>query len=59
LSICRASSNGRRRIARSVTYTSIMEEWKRTPEAICEALVNSMSKRGKAVLEINGGHNKY
>ncbi len=29
----------------------IMEEWKRTPVAICGALVNSMLKRVKAVLE--------
>ncbi len=37
----------------------IMEEWKRTPVATCEALVNSMTKRVKAVLENNGGHTKY
>ncbi len=37
----------------------IVEEWKRTPEATCEALVNSMPKRVKAVLENNGGHTKY
>ncbi len=37
----------------------IMEEWKRTPVAICEALVNSMPKRDKALLENNGGHTKY
>ncbi len=37
----------------------IMEEWKRTPVATCEALVNSMPKRVKAVLENNGGHIKY
>ncbi len=36
-----------------------MEEWKRTPVASCEALVNSMPKRVKAVLENNGGHTKY
>ncbi len=28
----------------------IMEEWKRTPVATCEALVNSMPKRVKAVM---------
>ncbi len=33
--------------------------WKRTPEATCEALVNSMSKRVKAVLKNNGGRTKY
>ncbi len=37
----------------------VMEEWKRTPVATCEALVNSMPKRIKAVLENNGGHTKY
>ena len=37
----------------------IMEEWKRTPVATCEALVNSMPKRVKAVLENNGDQTKY
>ncbi len=37
----------------------IMEEWNRTPVATCEALVNSMPKRVKAVLENYGGHTKY
>ncbi len=37
----------------------IMEEWKRTPVATCETLVNSMPKRVKAVLENNVGHTKY
>ncbi len=37
----------------------VMEEWKRTPVATCETLVNSMPKRVKAVLENNGGHTKY
>ncbi len=37
----------------------VMEEWKRTPVATCEALVNSMPKRVKVVLENNGGHTKY
>ncbi len=37
----------------------VMEEWKRTPVATCEALVNSMPKRIKAVLENNGDHTKY
>ncbi len=35
----------------------VMEEW--TPVGTCEALVNSMPKRVKAVLENNGGHTKY
>ncbi|KAJ7313589.1 hypothetical protein JRQ81_005106 [Phrynocephalus forsythii] len=37
----------------------IMEEWKRTPVATCEALVNSLPKRIKAVMKNNGGHTKY
>ncbi len=37
----------------------VMEEWKRTPVATCEALVNSMPKRIKAVLENNGDQTKY
>ncbi len=37
----------------------VMEDRKRTPVATCEALVNSMPKRVKAVLENNGGHTKY
>ncbi len=36
----------------------VMEEWKRTSVATCEALVNSVPKRVKAVLE-NNGHTKY
>ncbi len=32
----------------------IIEEW--TPVGTCEALVNSMPKKVKAVLENNGGH---
>ncbi len=35
-----------------------MEGWKRTPLATF-ALVNSMPKRVKVVLENNGGHTKY
>ncbi len=37
----------------------VMEEWKRTPVSTCEALVNSMPKRVKGVLENNGGHTIY
>ncbi len=37
----------------------VTEEWKRSPVATCEALVNSMPKMFKAVLENNGGHTKY
>ncbi len=36
----------------------VMEEWKSTSVATCEALVNFMPKRVKAVLENNGGHTK-
>ncbi len=36
----------------------VMEEWKRTPAATCDALVNSIPKRIKAVLENNDGHTK-
>ena len=36
----------------------VMEEWKRTPVATCEALVNSTPERVKAVLKNNGGHTK-
>ncbi len=35
----------------------VMEEWKRTPVATCEALVNSMPKKVKAVLENNAKYN--
>ncbi len=53
-------SNRRWRSARSLKSTSsVMEEWKRTPVTTCEALVNSMPKRVKAVLENNGGHTTY
>ncbi len=37
----------------------VMGEWKRTPVATCEALVNSMPKRVNAVLGNNCGHTKY
>ncbi len=33
----------------------VVMEWKMTPVATCEALVNSMPKRVKPVLENNGG----
>ncbi len=36
-----------------------MEEWKRSPVANCETLVNSMAKRVTAVQDNNGGHTKY
>ena len=37
----------------------IMVEWKSFPVATCEALVNSMPRRVKAVLDNDGGHTKY
>ena len=37
----------------------IMEEWEMIPVATCEALVNSMPRRVKAMLENNGGYTKY
>ncbi len=47
----------------SLTSTSSVmsscREWKRTPVATCEALVNSMPKKVKAVLENNSGNTKY
>ncbi len=62
-SICGASSNGkwmRRKVSNIHQLCDVvMDEWKRTPEATCEALVNSMPKWVKAVLENNVGHTKY
>ena len=37
----------------------VMEEWKSIPVATYEALVNSMPRRIKAVLDNDGGHTKY
>ena len=37
----------------------VMEEWKSIPVATCEALVNSMPRRVKAVLDNDGGQTKY
>ncbi len=37
----------------------IMEEWKRMPPTACAALVNSMPRRIKAVLDNNGAPTKY
>ena len=37
----------------------VMEKWKSIPVTICEALVNSMPRRVKAVLDNDGGHKKY
>lgn len=37
----------------------VMEEWKNIPVATCEALVKSMPRRIKAILQNHGGHTKY
>ncbi len=37
----------------------IMEEWKRMPATTCAALVNSMPRRIKAVLDNNGAPTTY
>ena len=37
----------------------VMEEWKSIPVATCEALINSMPRRVKPVLDNDGGHTKY
>ena len=37
----------------------VMEEWKSIPVATCEALVNSMPRRVKAVLDNDSGPTKY
>ena len=37
----------------------VMEEWKSIPVASCEALVNSMPRRVKAVLDNDDGYTKY
>ena len=37
----------------------VMEEWKSIPVATCEALVNSMPRRVKTVLDNDGGYTKY
>ena len=37
----------------------IMEEWKTIPVTNFAALLNSMPKRIKAVLDNNGAHTKY
>ncbi len=37
----------------------IIEEWTRMPATTCAALVNSMARRIKAVLDNNGDPTKY
>ena len=37
----------------------VMEEWKSITVATCEALVNSIPRRVKAVLDNDGNHTKY
>ncbi len=48
-----------RKVSNIHQLRDVMAEWKGTPVATCEALVNSMPKRVKAVLENNGSHTKY
>ncbi len=62
LSTCGASSSGRWRSTMCLTYRSSyvsMEKWKRMPATTCAALVNSMPRRIKAVLDNNGAPTKY
>ena len=40
-------------------HNLVMEEWKSIPVATCEALVNSIPSRVKAVLDNSGGLTKY
>ena len=40
-------------------HNVVMDELKSIPVATCEALVNSMPRRVKAVLDNDGGHTKY
>ncbi len=48
-----------RKVSNIHQLRDVVVEWKRTSVDTCEALVNSMSKRVKAVLGNNGGHTKY
>ncbi len=48
-----------RKVSNNHQLRDVFMEEKKTPVATCEALVNSMPKRVKAVLENNGGHTKY
>ncbi len=48
-----------RKISNIHQLCDVIMEWKRNPVATCGALVNSMPKRVKVVLENNGGHTKY
>ncbi len=48
-----------RKVSNIHQLRDVVMKWKRTPVATCEALMNSMPKRDKAVLENNGGHTKY
>ncbi len=48
-----------RKVSNIHQLRDVIMEWKRTTVATCEALVNSMPKRVKAVLKNNGGHTKY
>ncbi len=56
LSICGGTEGGG---VQGLYHPPSPPEWKRTPAATCEAQVNSMAKRVKAVLENTDGHTKY
>ena len=43
----------------NICQLCVMEEWKSIPVVTCEALVNSMPRRVKAVLDKDDGHRKY
>ncbi len=60
LSTCGASSTGRWRSTMCLTSSSsVMSLWKRIPATTCAALVNSMPRRIKAVLDNNDAPTKY
>ena len=54
-----AEGGGAQSLKLSQLRDIVMEEWKSIPVATCEALVNSMPRRVKAVLDNHGGHTKY
>ena len=49
----------KRKVEVSKVCNVVMEERKSIPVATCEALVNSMPRRVKAVLDNDGSHTKY
>ncbi len=49
----------KRKVEKHHVCNVIMEDWKRMPATTCAALVNSMPRRIKAVLDNNGAPTKY